>query len=35
MEIVNHSHEMLSTMKSNAKRNNNFATKVISTGNVD
>ena len=34
MEIANHRRKMLNAMESNAKGNNNFATKVISTENV-
>ena len=35
MEIVNHIHKMLDAMESNAKGNDNFATYVISTENVE
>ena len=35
MEIVNHRRKMLDAMESNAKGNDNFAIKVISTENVD
>ena len=35
MEIVNHRRKMLDAMESNAKENDNFAIKVISTENVD
>ena len=35
MEIVNHGLKMLDAMKSNAKVNDNFATKMISTENVE
>ena len=34
MEIVNHRRKMLDAMESNAKGNDNFAIKVISTENV-
>ena len=34
MEIVNHRQRMLDATESNAKGNNNFATKVISAKNV-
>ena len=35
MEIVNHRRKMLDAMESNAKKNDNFAMKVLSTDNVD
>ena len=35
MEIVNYRRKMLDAMESNAKGNDNFAIKVISTENVD
>ena len=35
MEIVNHRWKILDAMESNAKGNDNFAIKVISTENVD
>ena len=35
MEIVDHRRKMLDAMESNAKRNDNFAIKVISTDNVE
>ena len=35
MEMVNHRRKMLDAMESNAKGNDNFAIKVISTENVD
>ena len=35
MEIVNHRQKMLVAMETNAKKNDNFATKVISTENVE
>ena len=35
MEIVNHTRKMLDAMESNAKGNDNFATKVISMENVE
>ena len=35
MEIVDHRRKMLDAMESNAKGNDNFAIKVISTENVD
>ena len=35
MEIVNQRRKMLYAMESNAKGNDNFATKVISTENVE
>ena len=35
MEIVSHKQKMLYAMESNAKGNNNFAVKVISTENVE
>ena len=35
MEIVNQRRKMLDAMESNANRNDNFATKVISTENVE
>ena len=35
MEIVNHRQKMLDAMESNAKGNDNFVIKVISTVNVD
>ena len=35
MEIVNHRRKTLDAMESNAKGNDNFAIKVISTENVD
>ena len=35
MEIVNHRRKMLDTMESNAKGNDNFAIKVISTEKVE
>ena len=35
MEIVNHRRKMSDAMESNAKGNDNFAIKVISTENVD
>ena len=34
MEIVNHRQKMLDTTESNAKGNDNFATKAISAENV-
>ena len=34
MEIVNHRQKMLGAAECNAKGNDNFATKVISTENV-
>ena len=35
MEIVNQTRKMLDAMESNAKENDNFATKVISMENVE
>ena len=35
MEIVDHRRKMLDAMESNAKRNDNFAIKLISTDNVE
>ena len=35
MEIVNHRQKMLDATVCNAKGNDNFATKVISTENVE
>ena len=35
MEIVDHRRKILDAMESNAKRNDNFAIKVISTDNVE
>ena len=35
MEIVNQARKMLDAMESNAKGNDNFATKVISMENVE
>ena len=35
MEIVNQTRKMLDAMESNAKGNDNFATKVISMENVE
>ena len=35
MESVNHRRKMFDAMESNAKGNDNFAIKVISTENVD
>ena len=35
MEIINHRQKMLDAMESNAKGNDNFATNVISTENVE
>ena len=35
MKIVNHRRKMLDAMESNAKKNDNFAMKVLSTDNVD
>ena len=35
MEIVNHRRKMLDAMENNAKVNDNFAIKVISTENVE
>ena len=35
MKIVNQRLNMLDAMESNAKRNGNFATKVVSTENVE
>ena len=35
MEIINQRGKMLDAMESNAKWNDNFATKVISTRNVE
>ena len=35
MEIVNQTRKMLDAMESNAKGNDNFATKVISRENVE
>ena len=35
MEIVNHRRKMFDAMESNAKGNDNFAIKVISTENVE
>ena len=35
MEIVNHRQKMLNATESNPKKNDNFATKVISTENVE
>ena len=35
METVNQRRKMLDAMESNANRNDNFATKVISTENVE
>ena len=35
MEVVNHRRKMLDAMESNAKGNDNFAIKLISTENVE
>ena len=35
MEIINHRRQMLDSMESSAKGNNNFAAKVISTETVE
>ena len=35
METVNQRRKMLDAMESNANRNDNFATKVVSTENVE
>ena len=35
MEIINHRRKMLDAMENNAKVNDNFAIKVISTENVE